>query len=317
MKTYVNNRDITIGTDVEVGLYHYGAHVAIPATAFNTPYDKATPEPIMEKTDYGKSLTQIGTFHRDNITVEFQSLPADSPHALQANLLAINQALLNMYSDSMGCTLLYRPCIYYRDPEMVQVPEAQEVGCDPDFCAYQNGAEQPTALASSMGMMRTCSGHVHIGGISDMTDAMKHSVVQWMDMLAGVPFSQYDAYHDAYAYKRRKYYGQPGRFRYKPYGVECRTFSNAWVGRVIELDEQVTPALFRAVGRAVDAVDQELLPEGFFDVALMRDACLGVDASGYGEPWPEHIEEVVAHTHRKSMNKLLAQVPFMKSHAYV
>ena len=74
--------------------------------------------------------------------------------------------------------------------------------------------------------MRTASGHVHIGWGKEMTDhneQARAAAVQ-MDFYLGLPSLFYD--NDT---RRRSMYGKAGCYRLKPYGVEYRTLSNAWL----------------------------------------------------------------------------------------
>ena len=101
--------------------------------------------------------------------------------------------------------------------------EAKILGCDPDFDAYTGLAnEKPQADLP----MRTASGHVHIGWGSGMENHHDHAraVALQMDFMLGLPSLFYD--EDT---RRRSMYGKAGCYRLKPYGMEYRTLSNAWL----------------------------------------------------------------------------------------
>ena len=108
-----------------------------------------------------------------------------------------------------------------------QPAEALELGCDPDFDAW-NG--EPNIKPNAERPMRTASGHVHIGWTNDQdilstihrTEAFM--VGKQMDFFLGLPSLFYDT-----CTERREMYGKAGCVRVKPYGVEYRTLSNAWL----------------------------------------------------------------------------------------
>lgn len=108
-----------------------------------------------------------------------------------------------------------------------QPDEAKELGCTPDFNAYTL-AENPKP--DNKTTMRTASGHIHIGFCEDADvtsdDHMIRcaTLVKQLDCYLGLPSLIYDRDQ-----KRRAMYGQAGCFRPKPYGVEYRVLSNAWL----------------------------------------------------------------------------------------
>jgi len=78
--------------------------------------------------------------------------------------------------------------------------------------------------------MRTASGHVHIGWTNGEDIRNPHhqsrvnAMAQQMDFFLGLPSIFYDEDKE-----RREMYGKAGALRYKPYGGEYRTLSNAWL----------------------------------------------------------------------------------------
>ena len=59
-----------------------------------------------------------------------------------------------------------------------------------------------------------------------------------MDFFLGLPSVLYDADTE-----RRKLYGKAGAMRYKPYGVEYRTLSNAWLKNKNRMKQVATNAI--------------------------------------------------------------------------
>jgi len=67
-------------------------------------------------------------------------------------------------------------------------------------------------------------GHIHIGYKSSLPD---WAVVQGFEALGYIPSILEKGYD--YQPSRRRFYGVPGLYRTKPYGIEYRVPSNIWV----------------------------------------------------------------------------------------
>jgi len=127
-----------------------------------------------------------------------------------------------------GCGLVTVPTAEFGAEYMAEQPEESlELGCEPDFNAY-TGRENPRPNAKNT--FRTASGHVHIGWTegADPLDPAHFAdciaVVKQLDWSLGLMSKLWDSDE-----KRRTMYGDLGAFRPKPYGVEYRTMSNAWL----------------------------------------------------------------------------------------
>jgi len=103
-------------------------------------------------------------------------------------------------------------------------PQALEIGCSPDFYAYaeDNRFQREPFSAATFGNRRFCGGHIHVQ--YDKSNVDPHIFAQFMDCVAGLPYLEWDKQGT-----RRLYYGQPGLFREKDYGIEYRTLSNFWL----------------------------------------------------------------------------------------
>jgi hypothetical protein len=109
-----------------------------------------------------------------------------------------------------------------------QPEEAKELGCTPDFSAYTL-KENPKPDNTTT--MRTAAGHVHIGFLDEDADPGDNdhlircaTLVKQLDCYLGLPSLFFDK-----DVQRRKMYGAAGALRPKPYGVEYRVLSNAWL----------------------------------------------------------------------------------------
>lgn len=109
--------------------------------------------------------------------------------------------------------------------EQLKHQNAQSIGCSPDHYAYDpklpNFLRQPFE-AKDLGNTRYAGGHLHL---SYNKDAMPENVAaQFMDLHVGLRCVAMDKQGG-----RRKFYGLPGLYRPKPYGIEYRTLSNFWL----------------------------------------------------------------------------------------
>lgn len=105
-------------------------------------------------------------------------------------------------------------------------PVAQEAGCDPDFCAWKDGARNPRPALESKSL-RSAGGHVHIGAPCLKTKKGKIMAVKLCDATLGLMSVVLD--QSPSSAKRRQLYGKAGCFRPTEYGIEYRTLSNFWM----------------------------------------------------------------------------------------
>lgn len=141
-----------------------------------------------------------------------------------------------------------------------QPAEAKELGCDPDYNAWtaavnvKPNAERP---------MRTASGHIHIGWtnkedpFNPAHQEAARMVGRQMDFFLGLSSLEYDSDKE-----RREMYGKAGCIRYKPYGVEYRTLSNAWLR-----NEKLMRTVYRnAVNGVKRLLDGDNLADKYGDI---------------------------------------------------
>lgn len=109
-------------------------------------------------------------------------------------------------------------------------PNALRVGCSPDMYAYgEDGPEHRKPLnAQEFGFRRFAGGHLHLGYNKKVPPFV---MVKFLDVLLGLPSLVYDKQGT-----RRQYYGLPGLYREKPYGLEYRSLSNYWLKGVSKGD---------------------------------------------------------------------------------
>lgn len=152
----------------------------------------------------------------DNVAVEFNTPPCASADEF-VKAINYNLEYLKTKAANMGLSLKLVPSAEFSKRELMD-PRAQVFGCDPDFDAWKNGAQNPRPKAADK-MLRSAGGHIHVE-----TDLDKIAVVKAMDLMVGAQMIEFDTDN-----RRRELYGKRGAYRPKPYGVEYRTASNAWI----------------------------------------------------------------------------------------
>lgn len=184
----------------------------------------------------------------DNVAVEFNIPPADNKAAFVASIGYVLEYLKQELTPRNLFTVI-TPTMEFTK-EQLHHPQAQELGCEPDFNAW-NEHENPRPIAPPN--LRSAGGHLHIS--FDNVDELKQlRVIKVHDLFCGVPSLMYDDDN-----KRRAIYGKAGAYRPKGYGVEYRTLSNFWI-RSPELTawlyDQSTKAInFLNAGNMIDEED--------------------------------------------------------------
>lgn len=222
--------DITIGADPELFVTQNGkfrsAHGMIPGT-------KEKPHPVND-----------GAVQVDGMALEYNINPASTADEfVKYNLSVMGQMkemIPNGYEFAIVPSARFNGNHFRAQPE-----EAKELGCTPDFNAYTMLENDKPDNKTTM---RTAAGHIHIGFINvDDAFSDEHMVrcatlVKQLDCYLGLPSLLFDRDKD-----RRKMYGAAGAFRPKPYGVEYRVLSNAWL-----LTEDRMRFVFNQTKRAVE-----------------------------------------------------------------
>lgn len=204
----------TIGADPEVFLFD----------RFSGEYISSVGK-IGGSKDYPMPINGEGdAVQEDNVTVEFNT-PACTSSAQFIEHINKNKAWIQAKATELQLEMKIAASAVFSDQQL-DTREAQTFGCEPDFNAWNEGQMNPRPHADNPNL-RSCGGHIHIG-LEETDDPLM--VIKAMDLFVGCMMLEFD--HDT---DRRKLYGKPGAFRPKPYGVEYRTASNAW----IETDERI------------------------------------------------------------------------------
>lgn len=200
--------------------------------------------------------TANGAVQVDGIALEFNVTPAADKTGFIKNFKAV-LADLNAIVEEVrpGSSLKAIPTAEVGFKFLADVPEQnRELGCNPDFNAYEM---VPNATPDGKLPFRTGSGHVHIGfcepndaNLSDFMHFYKCcQIAKELDFYLGLPSLHWDADN-----RRRELYGQAGAFRPKPYGMEYRVLSNAWVN-----EEKLMGFVFDQTQKAMENFDKGVL----------------------------------------------------------
>ena len=213
--TNLNPDNLLIGCDPEVFVFsktqdrYVSCHEMLPGT-------KAAPFAV-----------ELGAVQVDGLAAEFNIAPAASPEEFSHNVKTVISQLKAMIPED--CVLSARPTVEFGEEYMASLPdEVKELGCEPDYNAYKDGAEN--ARPNAEVTFRTGAGHIHIGWGEgfDINDPEHKNVcnilTKQLDYYLGVALALYDTDD-----KRRQLYGQKGSYRPKSYGMEYRPLSNAWL----------------------------------------------------------------------------------------
>lgn len=170
-----------------------------------------------------------GAIQLDGTAVEFNIAPATTQVEFEKNIRSVLGEVRDMVPKQYRFN--FSPSVKYTPMYFKKIPEGcKELGCDPDFDAYTYG--KPNERPDNKTTMRTGAGHLHIGWDADARiDVTDRSHVLDCCLLAknlDAIFSMIEKNWDTDT-ERRKMYGKLGAFRPKPYGMEYRSLSNAWV----------------------------------------------------------------------------------------
>jgi hypothetical protein len=208
----VGDLDILIGADPEVFVTKRGKLVC----AHN----------MVQGTKEAPFKVDNGAVQVDGMALEFNIDPANSAEEFVNNIDSVMAQLGAMVPEYQ---LKAIPVAEFGAEIMAAAPEeAKEMGCDPDYNAWEEGAVNPKPNGEVD--FRTGAGHIHIGWTNgmDINDPGHIEacimLTKQLDFYLGLPSLLFDD-----SDKRRELYGKAGAFRVKPYGVEYRVLSNAWL----------------------------------------------------------------------------------------
>lgn len=242
-----------IGADPELFLQKDGKFVSV----------EDSNGPLIPGTKRNPHEVQGGAIQVDGVAAEFNVNPSDNFKDFYENIKSVVTNLrsyIKRHDDRM--VLAPIPTAFF-DPEYFsKLPmHTRRLGCDPDFDAYKDGAPNPRPKTKLP--MRTGAGHIHFGwttGAKETSEGHMADCIILTKVLDKVfTFAQTDWDNDR---QRMRLYGKPGSFRPKPYGMEYRPTSNAWVK-----SPEVIYDVFRMALGSIRALDSGQLDLDFKDLA--------------------------------------------------
>jgi len=205
---------LKIGCDPEFFLKHdkfgfVSAHDLVPGTK-DSPFK-------LEK----------GAVQADGTAVEFNIEPASTADEFHENIMCVLKQIRSMIDPKLKFYMY--PTVQYERKYFDSLPEMpKELGCTPDYNAYNDGKANPRPNNNTT--MRTGAGHIHVGWTEDVDPFDKSHMYDCIVMTKNLDkvFTHVEKVFDNDT-DRRRLYGAPGAFRPKTYGVEYRVPSNAWL----------------------------------------------------------------------------------------
>ena len=187
-----------------------------------------------------------GAVQVDGLATEFNIDPASTEDEFVINIDTVIGELKKLIPKN---TDLSDTVSYSFEEVWKDIPYgSRRLGCDPDFDAYNEGERAvPNYLKKST--YRHVGGHIHIGWTKDqdiVSPTHLHAckeLSKQLDYFLFLPSLLLDQKSE----DRVAFYGQPGIFRPKPYGMEYRSLSNFWV-----LNEKLRRWVYRSVDKAID-----------------------------------------------------------------
>lgn len=169
-----------------------------------------------------------GAIQVDGMALEFNIDPAETEEEFVQNIKTVMRQLRQAVPTDYDFHIV--PSVKFHHAIMKKAPdEAKELGCDPDWDAY---ALQENPRPDANTNLRTAAGHLHIGleenaDVKSEAHLVKYAtLVKHLDLFLGLRSLEWDR-----DFTRRTLYGNPGAMRLKPYGVEYRVLSNAWLAK--------------------------------------------------------------------------------------
>lgn len=226
----VNGQEFTIGADPEI----FVAKDGVPHSAHG----------LVRGTKRRPMKVKNGAVQVDGMALEFNINPAKSISEFSKNIKTVMESLKEQINDF---SFILQPSVVFDENHFNEQPRiATRLGCEPDYNAY-TGEANPKPDTASNPTLRTAAGHVHIGWTNDIDpfdeghfEACRH-LTRVLDASLGILSFLWD--DDG---ERRTLYGKAGAFRPKPYGMEYRVLSNAWLK-----DERYVCAVYSTVKLAI------------------------------------------------------------------
>jgi hypothetical protein len=201
---------ITLGCDPEYFVRDSNSGAIIPAVGI-VPGTKE--QPFELSPGYG--------VHEDCVTVELTVPYTDDTYELLDRLHYAKNEVYQRFLAPNDLSLITQAACQF-DPALLQSEQAQTFGCAPDYDAYTGGqarSRPPREITKSN--WRFAGHHIHIGTKANCPPFV---TALFCDVFVLLPSIAYQYITNTRSViERGKWYGQPGIYREKPYGIEYRS----------------------------------------------------------------------------------------------
>jgi len=204
-------------------------------------------------------------FYYDNVLAEAAVAPGFTKKEAIDNI----GECLKLYAQLVAPYRLEAKASHDYPVDQLKHKDSFKIGCDPEACAYSGMVIEPDEQLFLKTNLRSAGGHIHLGCKDLLKD---HPILSnyaqtvsifLMDLFLGIPSILLD--HDPTTKQRKQLYGQAGRWRFPPYGVEYRSMGNFWlsspklVSLVYDISEFVLDLLVTDRWQSLWTVDVEQL----------------------------------------------------------
>lgn len=162
-------------------------------------------------------------FYYDNVLGECSLPPASSK----------KEAVENIGDCLKRFAKLVRPykiapiASYVFDKSELLHEDAFKINCEKEICAYAIDIANVDEKVFEKTDLRSAGGHIHLGNEMILQGYNSIMLIKMLDLFLGIPSIFVD--HDPSSKTRKKLYGNAGRYRCTPYGVEYRSMGNFWL----------------------------------------------------------------------------------------
>jgi len=187
--------------------------------------------------------------HEDNVLVELGIPPTTNSRTFATRISDAMAGINNMLPEGKVLSTSLTSHTFTR--KQLNNKQAREIGCETDNDAYDGGNSRSSL--PDLGLIRHAGGHVHISGDFNCP---KFIAALLCDVYLTIPMMQHYGTHDRDT-QRKQWYGKPGIFREKSYGIEYRTPSNSWVSSTNSLQFVGIQALW--LGKTLEEESADML----------------------------------------------------------
>jgi hypothetical protein len=202
-----------IGCDPEVFLQVN--QVIVPCVGM-LPGTKQAPHPV-PKSRRGLKIQE------DGVTLEFNVNPVTRDKFTAQVNMAMAEMAGYVLKKIPGAGWEAKATHTFTDDQLMS-EQAMTMGCDPDCVAWDRGKQRLPPSIKQIGNDRFAGGHIHFGYDKASCAVPPWAIIQFVEVIGYGQLLKNDKQG-----RRREFYGRPGLYREKDYGVDYRTPSNFWL----------------------------------------------------------------------------------------